>query len=338
MMSAQTQAGISEAGGDGQKRFRLLRAVLPWVLIILIFEYIFIYQVSLTDVIEAVKSANLGIFIPVFVIFFSVSYMFGLLHNYLAFNWLAGRTGFKELFFARGASMLLAMVNPFAGAGGLGLWLSRKKQVPALEATGIILLVLFTDLVILFTAASAGALLIASDVGGSGDLISRQEEMSLLWFCLIFLAVLIFDIVVWVKKPKTRFLSFYFRGPLSVFERVRLKHFVILCSLCACYFCCQFFMHYFLLRTFGAEVKLIHIICFLPLVYLIVTIPITPLQLGTSQAAWIFFFSRFADEPTILAYSILISFASILTCSIIGSACMPWAYKDLVETRKKAGG
>ena len=54
------------------------------------------------------------------------------------------------------------------------------------------------------------------------------------------------------------------------------------------------------------DIPLLQLLTFLPLVFMIGALPVTVAHLGTSQAAWIFFFSDYAAEADLLAYSLVL--------------------------------
>ena len=61
---------------------------------------------------------------------------------------------------------------------------------------------------------------------------------------------------------------------------------------------------YFALALYGITIPFVKLMLFLPLVFLAAALPIAVAHLGTSQAAWLLFFSGNATEAKILAYSL----------------------------------
>ena len=57
--------------------------------------------------------------------------------------------------------------------------------------------------------------------------------------------------------------------------------------------------------------------------------PVTLAHLGTTQAAWIFFFGQYAPAPRLLAFSLAAHLTFALTRALIGLAFLPAAYGDL---------
>jgi hypothetical protein len=64
-------------------------------------------------------------------------------------------------------------------------------------------------------------------------------------------------------------------------------------------------------------------VTFLPVVFLVGALPITVAHLGTSQAAWIFFFSNYASEADLLAYSLVSHLTFMLANGTFGCSFCP---------------
>ena len=88
-------------------------------------------------------------------------------------------------------------------------------------------------------------------------------------------------------------------------------------------------MHSQALAFFGIEIPLVRLVTFLPVVFLVGALPITVAHLGTSQAAWIFFFSDYAPEADLLAYSLVSHLTFMLANGTFGVLFLPKAYSDL---------
>jgi hypothetical protein len=70
-------------------------------------------------------------------------------------------------------------------------------------------------------------------------------------------------------------------------------------------------------------------------VFLVAALPITVAHLGTSQAAWIFFFSSYASEADLLAYSLVSHLTFMLANGTFGVFFLPKAYSDLFLREQK---
>jgi hypothetical protein len=63
---------------------------------------------------------------------------------------------------------------------------------------------------------------------------------------------------------------------------------------------------------------------------MLAALPVTVAHLGTTQAAWIFFFSQYASAPRLLAFSLAAHLAFTSTRALLGVVWLPAAYLDLV--------
>ena len=70
---------------------------------------------------------------------------------------------------------------------------------------------------------------------------------------------------------------------------------------------------------------------FLPLVFLAAALPIAVAHLGTSQAAWLLFFSGNAAEARIIAYSLAAHFTFMFCNGVIGLFFLSRASRELTE-------
>ena len=88
------------------------------------------------------------------------------------------------------------------------------------------------------------------------------------------------------------------------------------------------------LTFFGIEIPVLPLLAFLPIVYLVAALPVTVAHLGTSQAAWIFFFGGYAAEADLLAYSLAAHLTFMLANGSFGLIFLPRVYADLFSRRR----
>ena len=67
-----------------------------------------------------------------------------------------------------------------------------------------------------------------------------------------------------------------------------------------------------------------------------IALPITVAHLGSTQAAWIFFFSQYAPAPKLLAFSLAAHLVFASTRAFLGVLWLPVAYFDLVPKAAEA--
>ena len=88
--------------------------------------------------------------------------------------------------------------------------------------------------------------------------------------------------------------------------------------------------HYYAARAFGFHIPFGHLLVFLPVIFMLAALPVTVAHLGTTQAAWVLFFSQYASAPQLLAFSLAAHLVFASTRAMLGLAWLPWAYLNLV--------
>ena len=82
---------------------------------------------------------------------------------------------------------------------------------------------------------------------------------------------------------------------------------------------------YCALTLYGIAIPFVKLMLFLPLVFLAAALPIAVAHLGTSQAAWLLFFSTNATPVKIVAYSLAAQLTFMLCNALIGLVFLPRA-------------
>jgi hypothetical protein len=116
---------------------------------------------------------------------------------------------------------------------------------------------------------------------------------------------------------------------LSTFRRVRPSQGAAILGLKGSVFFLSLLVHGQALALFGIAIPFLPLLAFLPIVFLVGALPVTVAHLGTSQAAWIFFFGRYAPAADLLAYSLVSHLTFMLTNATFGVLFLPTAYHDL---------
>lgn len=89
--------------------------------------------------------------------------------------------------------------------------------------------------------------------------------------------------------------------------------------------------HYYSAHAFGIRIPFGQLLTFLPVIFMVAALPVTVAHLGTTQAAWIFFFGAYAPAPRLLAFSLVAPLTFTLTRALLGLAWLPVAYADLTR-------
>ena len=307
-----------------------LRSVLskfgPW-LIAFVALYLVFQRVSITEVLDSARHVNLRIFIPLLLFNLGIHFLWDAQVYALLFRWFKVPVSYRGMLLVRGASHLLLMLNFFVGQGGMTLLMNRWKQLSLKRAGSIILFSIFNDYYLLLAFCLVGAFrlpgvdLVSFFQGTeAGDLV-RFILISWLVFVLLILYFKLF-----LPRPSVR-IRVKKREIFSSFREAPLILYFKLMGVKTINFASGLITSYFALMAFGLHVPLGYLIVFLPIVWLISSIPITVMGLGTTQAAMLWLVAGFARgtggpeaiEAAVLAYSLLWWFSFNVGRFIIGA-------------------
>jgi hypothetical protein len=124
----------------------------------------------------------------------------------------------------------------------------------------------------------------------------------------------------------------------GTFFAARPRDYAIVIMIKAPSFLMSLLTQYFALSLCGIAIPFMKLVLFLPLVFLAAALPIAVAHLGTSQAAWLLFFSANAPGAKILAYSLAAHFTFMLCNALIGLCFLPRATRELLALDAIAPG
>jgi hypothetical protein len=113
------------------------------------------------------------------------------------------------------------------------------------------------------------------------------------------------------------------------FYGARLRDYATVLAIKAPSFMQSLLTQYLALALYGISIPFFKLMLFLPLVFLAAALPIAVAHLGTSQAAWLLFFSSNAPSAKILAYSLAAHFTFMFCNALIGLCFLLYAIRDL---------
>lgn len=303
---------------------KYLRHIIPWVIAVGIFFYLF-RQYPPRDLVAASQFLNIPLFCSYAVIYF--------LYMWYVDCWALARimTRFhiplraKELFQVRFASYLIMVVNYGAGQAGLAYFIKRHKHASLPAVLGTILFVLVIDLYWTINLAFIGSYFARPVVRD----VPLFPIISMIW--LIATSAILINIAFWKFKAKNRFVKWMQEHPASLtFRKARLIDYGWTLLL-------RLPMHiaintaiFFVAWTFGVSIPFWKVVSSLPIVILAGTIPITPGGLGTVQVATIELFKNSVSgavlssgqvQPAelLFAMSLLMIFSNYFLKAVTGS-------------------
>ena len=289
----------------------------PVALTVLIFLLIF-WRIPFGAFWQALAGAQL---LPFLTLMGSFALCFFLLDTFvlsMLIRWFHGPLPYRELLPVRAVTYLVSILNTQLAQGALALYIHRRFRTPLAQITSTVALLVLLEMTNLILFATLGA--IAFPGGAPLLLLALPLVLGIVWLLLISLARGKLGV------PSQRLSGSAF---LSTFRRVRLRQCAVILALKGSVFCLALLVHSQALGFFGMAIPLTRLVAFLPIIFLVAALPITVAHLGTSQAAWIFFFSDYAPTADLLAYSLAAHLTFMLANGTFGVLFLPKAYSDL---------
>lgn len=301
---------------------RVLKTAGPPIVTLFIFFLIF-RRVPVGKLTEALQGADykrfLMLMIPNSVFYFA----WDTLTLAVVIRWFHGQVRYFDLLPVRAASYIVSLLNTNAARGTLAIYLTRRLRTPFLQIGSTVIFLVLTEYTHLVAWATVGIVGFRS-----------ESTRSLLWvpplvaaFWLVFLLYTRLGVTAaralrWLAAPRdwSIFRTFRMAALRRYPEIVLLRAPMFFVSLC---------VHYLAARTFGIEIPFGQMLIFLPVIFMLGALPVTVAHLGTTQAAWILFFSSFAAPPRLLAFSLAAHLTFTITRGVLGLLFLPRAYKEL---------
>jgi hypothetical protein len=289
----------------------------PVALTVVIFLIIF-WRIPFGAFWQALSRAQL---LPFLALMGSFSLCFFLLDTFVLsklIRWFHGPLPYRELLPVRAVTYLVSIINTQLAQGALALYMHRRFRTPLAQITSTVVLMILLETTNLILFATVG--FIAFPGGAPLSLLALPLALVVVWLLLLSLA-----------RGKLGVLGQRLSHSelLSTFRHARLRHCAVVLGLKGAVFLLALLVHSQALAFFGIEIPLVRLVAFLPVVFLMGALPITVAHLGTSQAAWIFFFSAYAPAADLLAYSLVSHLTFMLANGLFGVLFLPKAYSDL---------
>ena len=316
---------------------RLLRSI-PWILTLGIFAVLF-QRVPFSDVMAALQqvrfAAYFGMMVPYSLVYCSIDAF--VLSRLL--QWFHAPIPYRRVLPVRAAAYILSLLNPGLGQGGVALALYRREGVPFLEIASslLFLAVLECCQLALYAAIGIFGLQTHLAIAFAPVYLVLAGGLTVALLCIRReidpLALLLTHLRRWRSGDQT------YRAPnrlphaslLRTFKRARLRHYVLTLLYKAPNFLLAVVVHYYALQLFGVYIPFLRLLGFLPIVFLVASLPVTVAHLGTSQAAWLYFFAAPGEEASLLAYSLVAHVTFMVLNGLIGVGFLPWALRGMQE-------
>ena len=296
-------------------RRRWFGRVWPLATTLVIFAAIF-SRIPFTRLSEALSRADLLPFLALMAGFSLAFFAIDTLVLALAIRWFHGPLPYRDLLPVRASTYLVSLVNTQLAQGALALYLHRRFRTPLGAITGTVLVLILLEVTQLIVFATAGML--AFPAAAPASLLGVPAALALLWAAL----------ARFVRRPV--------RGAVATHAVARTlriatpRQLLALLGLKSTTFLLALVVHGLALSLFDIHIPWSRLLASLPIVFMVAALPITVAHLGTSQAAWIFFFRDYAPEASLLAYSLAAHLTFMLANGALGLLFLPKAYADLV--------
>jgi len=313
------------------------RKALPYFGTLLIFALIF-WRIPIAKVGAALGQAPVLKFFGVFLPFCASYWMI----DSLCLTWTVRRFNavlrLRDIMPIRASMYLLALVNSNLGQGGVAWYLHRKTGFPFLEMLSSILFIAVVEVYQLFFFSTLGVIFYRPNSLAQLEIV-RVLRIAYVVAWLLLAAVIAFfaqarrssRIGAWITDGR-------FGAITGTFLKARPLDYAIVLGIKAPGFILSVLTQYCALSLFGIAIGLVKLTLFLPLVFLAAALPISVAHLGTSQAAWLLFFSGSAPAAKILAYSLAAHFTFMFCNGLIGLFYLPRASRELTALDAMAPG
>jgi hypothetical protein len=304
------------------------KKALPYVGTVAIFALIF-WRIPMAKVWKALEQAPVFEFVAVFLPFSAFYWMI----DSLCLTWVVRRFNapmrFRDIVPIRASMYLLALINTNLGQGGVAYYLYRKARIPFLEALSSILFIALLEVYQLFLFSTLGVIFYRPTAHAQIEIVDILRVVYVIAWLLLFAIIGLFAMAQ--RNPALHQWITNSRGGsiAGTFLKARPLDYAIVLGIKAPSFLASVATQYFALALYGITIPFIKLMLFLPLVFLAAALPISVAHLGTSQAAWLLFFSGNAPEAKILAYSLAAHFTFMFCNGVIGLFFLPRASREL---------
>jgi hypothetical protein len=235
----------------------------------------------------------------------------------------------RDIMPIRASMYLLALINTNLGQGGVAWSLHRKAGIPFLEVLSSILFIALMEVYQLFLFSTVGIVFHQSGSPDQNEIVGVMRVAYAVAWLLLVVVIVLFARARHSDRMRAWISTSRF-GPIArTFFAARPQDYATVIAIKAPSFLMSLLTQYLALSLYGIIVPFLKLMLFLPLVFLAAALPIGVAHLGTSQAAWLLFFSANAPSEKILAYSLAAHFTFMCCNALIGLCFLRRAIREL---------
>lgn len=294
---------------DAKQLTRILSKTTPWVIGSSVLVYL-IWRIQPRPLIDAMSHAQLLIYIPALIVFVYLSFLVDTQNLQALMKSFGYAFSFAESRTIRGASYLIMVVDYTLGMGSIVYFFNKTKQISLLRGTAIMLYYNYINQMALALLAIAGYPLL-------GRWIPWLTKGLLVCLLLIFITVAIIGIL----KHSNHILAMKLKGTVlaqSFAESSAKTYFINIIYRMGYYFSYVVFF-YAAVRAFAMDIPFTTLVAYVPIILLVISIPVSPFGLGTSQATMLFLFKDYGSQPQILAFSLAYTISLLVLRAVLGT-------------------
>jgi hypothetical protein len=304
------------------------KKIIPYIVTLLIFTLIF-WWIPMSRVGAALANVPIVKFFCVFLPFSAVYWVV----DSFCLTWVVRRFNaplrLRDIMPIRASMYLLALINTNLGQGGVAWYLHRKAGIPFLEVLSSILFIALMEVYQLFLFSTVGIVFHQSGSPGQNEIVGVMRVAYAVAWLLLVVVIVLFARARHSDRMRAWISTSRF-GPIArTFFAARPRDYVTVIAIKAPSFLMSLMTQYLALSLYGIAIPFVKLMLFLPLVFLAAALPIGVAHLGTSQAAWLLFFSANAPSEKILAYSLAAHFTFMCCNALIGLCFLRRAIREL---------
>jgi len=304
----------------------ILSKLIPWVIGSSVLVYL-IWRIEPQPLIQALSSARLILYIPALIGFVYFSFLIDTQNLQVLMNNFGHVFSFAESMVIRGASYLILVVDYTLGMGSVIYFLKETRQIPLMHGTAIMIYYNYINQIALLLLAAAGYPLL----GLSLPWLTQGIIVCTVLVCITFMVIGFLkhsgnSLVIRIRE--TALVQSFIESSLKVY---------LLNIICRTgYYFSYILFFYAAVRAFDMNIPFTALIVYVPIILLVISIPVSPFGLGTSQATMLFLFKDFGTQPQILAFSLAYSVSVLMLRALIG-AYYYWVMAGRITLNKGLG-
>ena len=310
----RTDAGI----GPALKRF------LPWVVAVGILTFLF-WKLGWREILAAAQEADFSYLIIATILCTLPMYLLDVLSLSRVIGWFNRATPFRDLARVKAAAYLITIINYNVGSSGIAFWLKRRMGIPFLEGLASILFINLVDAAVLVAFMACTLPLLEPPLQRAAGIIVGVAA-----------TLLAGHFLYWRGGVNFFFLKVFRGWPIfKSFREAGAGRYLALAALRAPFDLFIILNFWLALRAFGIDVPFLLVLAYVPVILFIGILPVTVAGLGTVQAATLFLFQDFAPEPTLFAFSILLTVVMTAVRAALGVPVFRNVSEEVMKGREE---